>query len=130
MKERMLRWLVFGVLLAFTPLVAKALLAVSDGVAETRPQNVLIEGQILLVGITLAAAAIGELIGVRLKTPRAQILMAGIGLFQVLVATFYFVYVDAGHANGGAAVAVTSSVLTIAMVATAAVTMHLVEEIG
>jgi len=99
MSEKVLRWLIFSVVLALIPLLANALMTLTFG---TRPTlaNTLAHGELLLIAAALSAAGAGELFGTR-DTNRLKKIAAGGGSILVLLSTaIYFASVSSATSTG------------------------------
>jgi hypothetical protein len=95
LKEKLLRWLLFSVLLSLSPLLARAISLSTDSADTNLLQLLSPRGELLLVSIVLCAAAAGELIGSKDHRRMAKITAGGISVLLLVFAALYF-----GHVYG------------------------------
>jgi hypothetical protein len=62
MAEKLVRWLIFSVVISLLPLLFRFALEATDGKSPTL-SDLLSQGELLLISSAIAAAAVGELIG-------------------------------------------------------------------
>ncbi len=89
-SNRMLRWILFGVIFPLVPIVSTVIrhsLVVS---AQTRTGNVFDNGDWMLISVAIGAAAAGEVLGTKEKYTFMKVLAAGGCLTVVTIAAFSF----------------------------------------
>lgn len=93
-KERLIRWFIFSVLIALLPIGFNALKLVSRG-CDISLVDVTKHGELLLIASAICAAAIGDLVtsGAALKNWKA--IVAGCCLIVLCLSSFYFADISA-----------------------------------
>lgn len=101
MLIKLVKWLLFSVLVALAPIVGGWLIQATR--ANTPPVFDLIShGELLLIAVALSSAAGGELIGTGESMKLYKMFAAGISALIVIVAALYFSNVSASIAAGEA----------------------------
>jgi hypothetical protein len=93
MGERFARWLVFGVVIALLPLGFKYVVGLTDGPPPSTT-TLLAHGELLLVSVAVAAAAVGELIGRGRRRVVFKLLAGGGCVATILFSSLYFAVVS------------------------------------
>jgi hypothetical protein len=92
MSERLVRWIVFGVLIALLPIAFRYALESTTGPVPSLA-HLLADGELLLISSAIAAGAVGELIGRGRNRLILQLISAGGCIATVLFASLYYAYV-------------------------------------
>ncbi|MGE4043417.1 MAG: hypothetical protein AB7F35_01095 [Acetobacteraceae bacterium] len=100
MNEKVLRWIIFGVLVSLVPLAVAymnlLLKGKNIGLAEVTGK-----GEVLLICGSLCAGALGELFGSSEKYRKRKIFVGGITLVITLFCTYFFASVEEQLAENG-----------------------------
>jgi len=98
MTEKLIRWFLFGVVIALLPIIFNSLRLFTHGGSLTFGQLVG-RGELLLVTAGISAKAIGELIGSSTSMKIPKIIAGGVSLVILALASLYFADVAATYAN-------------------------------
>ena len=101
MSEKLVRWLMFSVVLALIPIAFETLSLLTRGKSATVGQ-MLEHGELYLVATGLCATATGELFGSGERLPRKKIICGGATIIVLLFAALCFADVSAAQIGGGA----------------------------
>ena len=96
--QGLLKWVIFGVIIALAPLGASFLNAVTDETSSawlTVGKQVLAEGELLLIAAAIAADAIGDLIGSGRDDLTLKLLSGGACVLVVFVASLWYGHIAA-----------------------------------
>lgn len=88
-SEKLVRWLVFGVVFALLPLFFNYLKAYGRG-ATISPADLSAHGELLLISAAIAAAAVGELLASGRRYQIAKIIAGGGSVLLLAVASLWF----------------------------------------
>jgi len=88
MIKNLLRWFIFGVLLALVPLVASAFDELTKGTFLLI--NVLSHGELLLITVGICGSSIGGLIGSKPFKDNLKVITGGGALIIAILASLYF----------------------------------------
>jgi hypothetical protein len=99
MRAKLTRWTIFSVLLALVPLLVSALIRATRRQAADL-DTILSNGELLLITVGLAGAAVGELIGSGrgVARPMRELISAGMSVVILVVSALYFADVAAAKA--------------------------------
>lgn len=98
--HKLIRWTIFSVAVALLPLVFHALQLTTRGKAVS-VTAVTSHGELLLISVALAAAAIGDLLGNRNWTLSIPKLVAsGFCMLMLLLSSFYYADISACRMSG------------------------------
>ena len=89
MRTRLTRWALFALLMQLAPLTA-ALLIEGSTATGTGLVGVISTGQLVLVGVALAATSIGEVLPASKEFGSRVLLAVGLAVFFIIVATGYY----------------------------------------
>ena len=95
LKRKLLRWLLFSVVMAFTPLAFTAVDRFLSG-KEVRVSDLLKGGELLLIASAIAAAAIGDLLIEGKRLWWAQQVICVICIINLAVSAYAFARIAAG----------------------------------
>ncbi len=115
---RLLRWMLFSVLVALIPLLLRwvALLSQYMGVSNASTL-VLARGELLLISTAIAADAIGDLVASSQRNRSAKILAAGFCVLSLLFSALWYAtnstIIDMGGSTNARIVAVGSVVVFV-----------------
>ena len=98
MSEKLIRWIIFSVLMALVPLLVDVLWIVTRGGTEALT-SVLARGELLLITAALCAASVGELFGSGNDRRSRKVISGGAALLILLVSALYFVHVSEAYAH-------------------------------
>jgi hypothetical protein len=127
MGEKLARWFIFGVVVALLPLGVKFVLALTDGPPPSLTR-LLSRGELLLTAVAIAAAAVGELIGIRGRRVILNLLIGGAGVLTILFSSLYFAFVTDRTVAHPEVVAHISIAMFVMALLTGGATIMLVEE--
>ncbi len=99
MTEKVLRWMIFSVVLALIPLLANALITVTFGASLTLT-GMLEHGELLLIAAALSAAGAGELFGTSNTNKLKKITAGGGSILILLSAAIYFASISSAASMG------------------------------
>ena len=94
MAVKLLRWLIFSVILALVPLGVSWLIQLTHGVSPSL-YSLLQHGELLLIAAALSAAATGELIGSGDNLLKGKLVAGGVSLLIVVFSAIYFASISA-----------------------------------
>ncbi len=98
--HRLTRWAIFSVAVALLPLVFHALQLATRG-KPVSVAAVTAHGELLLISVALAAAAIGDLLGSRNWTHSlSKLVSSGFCMLMLLLASFYYADICACRMGG------------------------------
>lgn len=95
---KLIRWFVFGVLVALVPIVVSYLDLVVKSQA-VKFDNLIGDGGLLLIISAICAGAIGELIGSGRSALFFKIVSTGVTVIILLISSFMFASIFEGRAN-------------------------------
>lgn len=98
--QKLIRWFIFSVAVALLPLIFHALQLITRGKSASL-SAVTSHGELLIVSVALAAAAIGNIIGnknMTLSIPK--LLSAGFCMLMLLLSSFYYADISACRISG------------------------------
>ena len=93
MNENVLKWLIFGVLLALVPLAAGWLFKLIFG-GNTSLEALTSQGELLLITAGLCAAGVGSLIGSGEDLKKAKIVSGGLSIVILLLSAIVFSFIS------------------------------------
>jgi len=89
---RVLRWLIFGVIMGLIPIVT-AYVYQMTATGHTTFADIIDSGELLLVSAVMSGAAVGEIVGRKPKYPLLTIVAAGSAVAVLFFASLYFAQV-------------------------------------
>ncbi len=99
MSLRVIRWLIFNVALAVVPLVVSGLIRATRGQALSL-YIMLANGELLLITVCMAGAAIGELLGIKERRyPKLELIAGGTCVVILVVTAIYFADISSAHTS-------------------------------
>lgn len=106
-KRRMVKWLIFSVLVALVPILFDMLVQLMDS-AMTWPDDFIAalfkalgRGELLLISTAIAADAIGDLVGTGRTSEAVKYLAAGACVLTILFGSLWYANISAiAHAGG------------------------------
>lgn len=93
------KWLFFSVALSLVPIAASILIS-STRNGSGSLESGLKHGELLLITVSLCAAAVGDLIGTSKDIPIRKIVSGGGALLILIVSAIYFADISAAISNG------------------------------
>ena len=135
MINKLLKWLIFGVLVALLPILFNLLFALTVG-AEVTAGRLIGRGELLLIAVGLCSTALGDLVlaehSVRSRFWRgARLILTGTCVVVIAASSFYFALVSDRYARQIAvseeAVVLISSTLYLAAVISSVMSVLLSE---
>ena len=114
MSIKLTRWLIFSVLMALLPLLRNFLRLTSEGNFISFYQ-LTPNGELLLIGAAISAAAIGELFGNGGKMKLFKIIAGGLSMIMVILNSNYFNDISITNTNGNSIQADVVSYTTIVL---------------
>jgi hypothetical protein len=102
-KERLVRWFMFSVLVSLVPLASSYFNLWLDK-REAHLEMLLARGELLLIATTLGAAAIGELFPGDAENAIKKLLAAGTSLVGLVVCSLYFAAIQSRTAPDAGAI--------------------------
>jgi hypothetical protein len=119
LKERLVRWFMFSVLVSLVPLVSSYFNLWLD--KRQAPMEVLVaRGELLLICTTLGAAAIGELFPGSRDNAVEKLLSGGASILLILVSTVFFASTQSRNSPSPRSIFVVSVALFVGMLVAAA----------
>lgn len=118
-KERLVRWFMFSVLVSLVPLASSYFNLWLD--KRQAPMQVLVaRGELLLICTTLGAAAIGELFPGSRDNAVEKLLSGGASILLILVSTVFFAAAQSRNSPSPRSIFVVSLALFVGMLIAAA----------
>ncbi len=101
MGDRLLRWLLFGVIIALIPFIARGVMCIYHKDAFDM-SKLLSHGELLLVSVALSARGLGDVIteGAQPRKKRRMV-VGGISAILIFLSTFFFADINAAWNGGG-----------------------------
>ena len=94
MTKKVLQWIFFGVLIGITPLLVALLIGITKD-STTNLVDVLDNGELLLVTVGIAGAAVGDLLAGSHRFPELEIVSGGGCIFILVISSIYFADISA-----------------------------------
>lgn len=103
MANKLLKWLIFGVLVALLPILFNLLFAISVG-AEVTVGRIIGRGELLLIAVGLCSTALGDLVLAELPVRSrfwrgARLVLTGMCVVVIAASSFYFALVSDRYAR-------------------------------
>jgi hypothetical protein len=99
LAEKVIRWLLFSVLIALLPLGFNAISLFTRGISVDLV-NLVSRGELLLISTAICAAAVGELVPTGPALRISKIIVVGSTVIILIAASYYFADISAGYRLG------------------------------